>query len=164
MGINYFLAPSDTPQNVVTVALSPTSIEITFVPPPEINQNGPITSYNISYTGETFDNITQFVTVNITDPIYPAVAQVSSDLTELQEYNNYTINVSAINRIGTSGFTAGVIQITNEGGLLYFDTPLDDYNHVYNHSSIWCSDYHRSNIWYPYTSMCAIYTSTTNES
>ena len=104
--------------------MSPTSIRVTFAPPPEINQNGPVTSYNISYTGETFDNITQFVTVPISNPIYPAVTQVFSDLTGLQEYNNYTISVSAINSIGSSGFTVGVIQITDEGSSLYFDIPL----------------------------------------
>ena len=142
-----YLVPSDTPQNVATVPLSPTSIRVTFVPPPGIDQNGPITSYNISYTGEVFDTTTQFVTEPITPPIYPAVAQVSFDLIGLQEYNNYNISVSAINGIGSSDFTAGVIQITDEGGLLYFDTRLIImYNHVYNHSSIWCSDYYRSNI------------------
>ena len=66
-----------------------------------------------------FDTYTQFVTVPISNPIYPAVTQVSFDLTELQEYNDYTIRVSAVNRVGTSEFTAVVIQMTNEGGLLY---------------------------------------------
>ena len=110
------LAPSDTPQNVTTVALSPTSIRVTFVPPPGINQNGIITSYNISYTGETFETDTQFVTVNITNPIYPNDTLVSFNLIGLQEYNNYTINVSAINGEGSSEFTDGVIQITDEAG------------------------------------------------
>ena len=110
------IAPNDTPQNVATVPLSPTSIRITFAPPPEIDQNGPITSYNISYTGEIFDTVTQFVTVPISNPIYPTVVQVSFDLAGLQEYNNYTISVRAINGEGSSEFTAGVIQITDEAG------------------------------------------------
>ena len=99
--------------------MNSTSIRVTFSPPPRIDQNGPITSYNISYTGEIFDTVTQFVTVPITNPIYPAVAQVSFDLTGLQEYNNYTIRISAINGIGSSEFTAGVIQITNESGMKF---------------------------------------------
>ena len=41
---------------------------------------------------------------------------MSSDLTGLQEYNNYTISVRAINGEGVSAFTAGVIQITDEAG------------------------------------------------
>ena len=96
--------------------MSPTSIRVTLFPPPKIDQNGPITSYNISYTGETFDTDTQLVTVPISDPIYPAAAEVSSVLTRLQEYNNYTISVRAINGEGSSEFTAGVIQITGEAG------------------------------------------------
>ena len=142
-----YLAPNDTPQNVATEALGPTSIRVTFNPPLEIDQNGPITSYRISYTGVEFDTTTQFETINIAGRTYPAIAQESIDLIGLQEYNNYTIRISAINGIGSSDFTAGVIQITNEGGLLYFDTRLIiRYNHVYNHSSIWCSDYYQSNI------------------
>ena len=120
----HYLAPSDTPQNVTAIPLGPTSITVTFDPPPGIDQNGCITSYNISYSGEEFDTDTQFETVPITNPIYPAVTQVSFDLTGLQEYNNYNISVRAINGEGTSAFTAGVIQITAEGGLLYFDISL----------------------------------------
>ena len=96
--------------------MSPTSIRVTFYPPPEIDQNGPITLYIISYTGEIFDTDTQFETINITSPIYPAVAQESINLTGLQEYNNYTIRVRAVNSEGMSTFTAGVIQRTNEAG------------------------------------------------
>ena len=103
--------------------MSPTSIRVTLFPPPEIDQNGPITSYNISYTGEIFDTDTQFVTVPISNPIYPAVAEVSFNLTKLQEYNNYNISVRAINGEGSSEFTAGVIQITDEAGMI-LKTPL----------------------------------------
>ena len=112
-----YLVPSDTPQNVTTVAVNSTSIRVTFNPPPEIDQNGPITLYNISYTGEVFDGVTQFVTEAISPPVYPAVGQVSLNLTGLQEYNNYTIRVSAINGIGSSEFTSGDIQITDEAGM-----------------------------------------------
>ena len=96
--------------------MSPTSIVTTFYPPPEIEQNGPILLYNISYTGEIFDTVSQFVNVSFTNPTYPAVDPVSVNITGLQEYNNYTIRVRAINGIGGSDFSAGVIQITDEAG------------------------------------------------
>ena len=96
--------------------MSPTSIRVTLFPPPGIDQNGNITSYNISYIGQTFETNTQFATVPISNLIYPAEEQVSFNLIGLQEYNNYTINVSAINGEGSSEFTAGVIQITDEAG------------------------------------------------
>ncbi|KAI6658157.1 Phosphatidylinositol phosphatase PTPRQ-like isoform X2, partial [Oopsacas minuta] len=107
-------APSETPQNVMTVTLSATSIRVTFNPPPAIDQNGPDLMYNISYTGEIFDTNTQFVMVNAPNSNYPAETQISVDLTGLQEYNNYTIGVRAINVAGTSEYTDGVVQLTNE--------------------------------------------------
>ena len=56
------------------------------------------------------------MTVNITNPIYPNDTLISFNLTGLQEYNNYTISVRAINGEGSSEFTVGVIQITGEAG------------------------------------------------
>ncbi|KAI6653158.1 hypothetical protein LOD99_11506, partial [Oopsacas minuta] len=111
--LTHIAAPSKTPQNVMTVALSDTSIRVTFDPPPAINQNGPDLMYNISYTGEIFDNNTQFVMVNAPNSNYPAETQISVNLTELQEYNNYTISIRAINVEGTSEYTNGVVQLTD---------------------------------------------------
>ena len=45
------------------------------------------------------------------------MTQVSFDLTGLQEYNNYTISVSAANSQGVSAFTSEVVQITDEAGM-----------------------------------------------
>ena len=94
------IAPSNTPQNVITESLSPTSIGITFYPPLVIDQNGPITSYNISYTGEPYDTVTQFKAIAIANPIYPAVDSVSINITELQEYNMYTLSLRVRNSAG----------------------------------------------------------------
>ena len=113
------LAPSSPPQNVMTQALSPTSIRVTFVPTADINQNGLILRYNVTYTGQTFDTVTQFVIVNVTNAVYPSTLETFSvNLTGLDEYNNYTIRVSAINGIGAGPFSDGIIQITNISGLL----------------------------------------------
>ena len=114
----FYLVPSIPPQNVTTQALSPVSIRVTFTPPIAINQNGLISSYNVTYIGQTFDTAIQFVTVNVTNAIYPStVDTLSVDLTGLQEYNNYTVRVSAVNQIGASPFSDGIIQITDIAGL-----------------------------------------------
>ena len=98
--------------------MSPVSIRVTFTPPIAINQNGLISSYNVTYIGQTFDTAIQFVTVNVTNAIYPStVDTLSVDLTGLQEYNNYTVRVSAVNQIGASPFSDGIIQITDIAGL-----------------------------------------------
>ena len=105
---------------MTTEALSPTSISITFYPPPEIDQNGPITLYNISYLGEIFDTVTHSVNTSFTNPIYPAVSPVFVNITRLQEYNNYTVRVRAMNKIGGSELTTGVIQMTVGAGRIYY--------------------------------------------
>ena len=116
----YFpIVPSSPPQNVITQALSPTSIRVTFTPPLAINQNGLVSSYNVTYIGQTFDTTTQFVIVSVSNAIYPATVEtLSVNLIGLQEYNNYTVRVSAINQIGASPFSDGIIQITDIAGLL----------------------------------------------
>ena len=114
--IIFFLAPSSPPQNVTLRALSPTSIGVTFVPPIGINQNGPNLVYNITYAGQTFETNTQFITVTNTNAVYPATATLSANITGLQEYNNYTIRVSANNVVGASEFTTERIQITDIAG------------------------------------------------
>ena len=78
-----------------------------------------INSYNVTYIGQTFDTTTQFAIVNVSNAIYPATVEtLSVNLIGLQEYNNYTVRVSAINQIGASQFSDGVIQITDIAGLL----------------------------------------------
>ena len=114
------LAPTSPPQNVTTEASNPTTIRVTFTPPIAINQNGLISSYNVTYIGQTVDTTTQFVTVNVTNAIYPSTVEtLSVNLTGLQEYNNYTVRVSAVNQMGASPFLDGIIQITDIAGLLF---------------------------------------------
>ena len=102
----------------MTQALSPTSMGVTFTPPLAINQNGLVNSYNVTYIGQTFDNTTQLVIVNVSNVIYPATVEILSvNLTGLQDNNNYTVRVSAINQIGASPFSDGIIQIIDIAGL-----------------------------------------------
>ena len=112
----FHLAPSDTPQNVTTELLNSTSMRITFHPPSAINQNGPITSYNISYTGEPYNTVTQYKAIPIANPIYPAVQSMSINITGLQEYNNYTLSVRVINSAGFSDQKVLPIVQTDSSG------------------------------------------------
>ena len=59
------------------------------------------------------------MTVSVLNAIYPATVEtLSVNLIGLQEYNNYTVRVSAINQIGASPFSDGIIQITDIAGML----------------------------------------------
>ena len=58
------------------------------------------------------------MTVNVTNAIYPSTVEtLSVNLTGLQEYNNYTVRVSAVNQMGASPFSDGITQITDISGL-----------------------------------------------
>ena len=113
------IAPSSSPQNVTTEALSPTSIRVSFVPPLAINQNGLVIRYKVTYTGQIFDTTTQSETVIVSNAIYPATVEtLSVVIAGLEEYNNYTIRVSAVNEIGASPFSDEITQITDIAGLI----------------------------------------------
>ena len=47
---------------------------------------------------------------------YPATDNVTFDLTGLEEFNNYTISVAAVNSNGTGPYTANITQQTLPDG------------------------------------------------
>ena len=47
---------------------------------------------------------------------YPATACINSNLTGLEEFNNYTVTVRAVNSIGSSDPSTGVTAQTNAAG------------------------------------------------
>ena len=77
--------------------------------------------YNISYTGQLFNTSTQYVRVDVAADMY--TSPVSVDISELEEYTNYTISVSAINEVGDVVISAEVTRMTNISGMIlrYFD-------------------------------------------
>ena len=111
----FYLVPDATPTISSLTVISAQSIQVTICPPPGINQNGLINSYIVSYTGNPFDTSTQSVTVSVSLS-YPSTTCINSTLTELEEYNNYTVSVQVQNSIGVSSFSPGMIAQTNEAG------------------------------------------------
>ena len=103
----------------MTQNVTATSITVCFYPPPDINQNGPITSFNITYTGMTFDVNPATTTTTISPAVHPLNGRVCVNLTELQEYNNYTIQVVAINGAGAGILSPSIMQLTNQAGMLF---------------------------------------------
>ena len=95
--------------------ISSQSIQVTICPPPGVDQNGLITGYIVSYTGDPFDINSPDIPVSLSLP-YPATACTNATLIGLEEYNNYTVTVQAQNTIGVSSFSPGVTAQTNEAG------------------------------------------------
>ena len=129
---NFHLVPVAAPTNITLQTIRPQSIRVTICPPPQIDQNGLILRYNVSYTGNPFDTSTQFVTVNVSIP-YPATTCTNTNLTGLEDFNNYTVTVRAVNAIGSSDPSIGVIAQTNAAGSYCQFTYISILEHIINH-------------------------------
>ena len=110
-----YLVPAAAPTNITLQTLGTQSIRVTICPPPQIDQNGLISSYIVSYTGNPFDASIQSMTVSVSLS-YPATTCINTNLTELEEFNNYTVTIRAVNSIGSSDPSAGVTAQTNAAG------------------------------------------------
>ena len=72
-----------------------------------IDQNGVITMYQVLYQPlETFGGAIGPLTVNVTE--------LTADLTDLEEYVNYTISVRAYTSAGEGPYSDGVVELTFE--------------------------------------------------
>ena len=92
-----------------------TSFTINWLPPQEESQNGVITSYVIDIIGNPFP-YTGPALAFTTDGNYPDVGAKSLEVTGLEEYNEYTVGIAAVNSEGTGPYTTGDIQRTNGAG------------------------------------------------
>ena len=102
---SYISEPSAAPMNVSGHNTSSTSIFIIWNDIPAAEQNGIITSYNITYHSLT-ENHSNSTTVDFPD------RQVT--LTGLKKFVNYSITVSASTKIGPGPASKPVIVSTGE--------------------------------------------------
>ena len=107
-------APDAPPQNVMTMIISSTAIEVIWEEVPEINHNGIIIMYEVQYEPlETFDGQISTDTVNITN-----ISILSTVLTGLEEFVQYNISVRAYTIIGPGPYSTGVVERTDTDGKL----------------------------------------------
>ena len=111
---NFSSLVSEAPSQLAVSNPTATSFCITISPPVNTTQNGPIKSYTVSYQGELF-NTTQ---VNVSVPVvvtYPLTASSSLCINGLEEFNNYTVSVRAINRAGEGAAITEVFRTLESG-------------------------------------------------
>ena len=84
----------------------PGSLELSWQPPPEIDQNGPITGYEIQYT-----NVESNVTMNEIISSGNTYA-----ITELLPFDNYSVVMAAITINGTGPFSTPVTELSGHEG------------------------------------------------
>ena len=71
--------------------------------------------YTINITGTPFPFMGSPLTY-VTDSSYPATTDLSLEITGLEEYNNYTVSIAAVNSVGTGPYSTGDTQRTNQFG------------------------------------------------
>ena len=96
--------------------MNATAILVCFSPPPDAAQNGPITSFDISYIGNPFEVSVQIEVVLVSPPVYPLSGMICRNLTGLEEFNNYTISVAAVNQNGTGEASGDLTALTDQAG------------------------------------------------
>ncbi|KAI6661802.1 Down syndrome cell adhesion molecule-like protein Dscam2 isoform X8 [Oopsacas minuta] len=77
------------------------SLDVYILPPEGAMQNSLITGYKFSYTGLVLDTLTRTKYLWVADQTYPATHFEFLQITGLKEFNNYEIEISAINSEGT---------------------------------------------------------------
>ena len=93
---------------MTATAVSSNEIEISWEEVPAIDENGIIVLYEIQFVPlETFDDAE---TVNTSGPV------LTTNLTGLQEYVEYSISVRAYTSVGPGPYSDGVVERTLEDG------------------------------------------------
>ena len=100
--------PDAPPQNVMTVVLSSTEIQVLWEEVPAINRSGLIITYEVEYVPlQTFNG-------QISTRYYTSTSQLNTTLTGLQEYVEYSISVRAYTSVGPGPYSDGVVNRTLE--------------------------------------------------
>ena len=90
----------------MVMSAHPGSLYISWDPPPEIDQNGPITDYVIRYS-RVGSNLTM-------DEIF--TSRHIYTITELFPFVNYSVEIAAMNVNGTGPFSDPVVELSGQEG------------------------------------------------
>ena len=97
--------PSAPPQTVMGEVISATEISVSWSEVPPIHQNGIITVYEVSYTP-----------LEDLRPTLQNTTDMSTSLTGLHEFSNYSIQVRAYTEVGPGPDSSPEFTMTNTAG------------------------------------------------
>ena len=105
--IIFTTVPANSPQNVIAMSLSSTTINITWEEVPPIDRNGMIITYEVHYEPlETFGQLSPVDIINATN--------LSVILEGLHPFVSYNISVRAYTSVGSGPYSDVVVEITQE--------------------------------------------------
>ncbi len=97
------------PENVSIMFLTSSRIMVSWDAVPPEDRNGIITMYEVLYQLlETFEGAITTQTMNVTER--------SANLTDLEEFVNYTISVRAYTSVGAGNYSSEITVLTLEDG------------------------------------------------
>ena len=98
------IAPTQSPQNVIEIAVYKTYAFILWYPPTPFHQNGIIRNYTITYIATSVSvSVPVEITVLIhSSATFPLVRQSHLWINHLKPYTNYTFSIYAANDAGLS--------------------------------------------------------------
>ena len=100
------IPPSQSPQNVEVEVSGSTSLLVTWDPLSPIEENGVILRYSVVVVGRSHDTEVYELSTNSTAAYFT--------VGNLEEANEYSVSVSAVNSAGTGPYSTGVTAVTNE--------------------------------------------------
>ena len=109
-----YLAPNGPPLNITAESINSTSLFLSWYPPNELDQNGFITSYNISVSSL---GLNTFLNYSVPPEIYPAVIRYTLIVTRLQIYTEYSVIITAVNSVGSGNMSLPVNTATLSAGM-----------------------------------------------
>ncbi|XP_047741073.1 Down syndrome cell adhesion molecule-like protein Dscam2 [Hyalella azteca] len=98
--------PEAPPQKVSCSALSPTSLQVSWSPPPAPLTHGQISSYTL-----TFAPLDDHTGLPASESM--SVQSTSATLTELHRYTNYSVRVAAATRAGLGAASSDILCVTD---------------------------------------------------
>ena len=119
IGVRSMQAVSTEPLNLISDSIDATFFCVSFNPPTNITQNGLITSYTVTYQGELFNTTEYNTTVSVNTVVYPLTESSSVCISDLEEYNNYTVLIRANNGAGQGAAAIITIRTSEAGSFKY---------------------------------------------
>ena len=105
----FCVGPSAPPQSITTMVINSTAISVSWYPPPILDQNGDIISYQLIITTNQNRDISPAVVVSVTNV-------TSYIATMLQKFSVYSFEIAAETTVGLGPFSDAVSNQTFEDG------------------------------------------------